>query len=107
MASLQQGSLISPFPVSPSGGKPGRAGSPHAAGHAARQQKALAPIDAAAPPTRGVQSAPLNPPCASPRWAARARVQMVASIRGDQAGEKMKDGRHVGLDFYDLLIEAL
>ena len=23
------------------------------------------------------------------------------------AGEKIKDGRHVGLDFYDLLIEAL
>jgi hypothetical protein len=22
-------------------------------------------------------------------------------------GEKIKDGRHVGLDFYDLLIEAL
>ena len=35
------------------------------------------------------------------------RVQMVASIRRDQAGEKMKDGRNVGLDFYDLLIEAL
>ena len=28
----QQGSLVSPFPVSPSGGKPGRAGSPHATG---------------------------------------------------------------------------
>jgi hypothetical protein len=24
-----------------------------------------------------------------------------------RAGEKIKDGRHVGLDFYDLLIEAL
>jgi hypothetical protein len=28
----QQGNLNAPFPVSPSGGKPGRAGSPHAAG---------------------------------------------------------------------------
>jgi hypothetical protein len=24
----------------------------------------------------------------------------------DRVGEKIKDGRHVGLDFYDLLIEA-
>jgi hypothetical protein len=24
----------------------------------------------------------------------------------DRAGEKIKDGRHVGLDFYDLLIEV-
>ena len=46
-----------PFPLR---GKPGRAGSPHAA-HAARQQTTLAVIDAAAPPTRG-----LMPPCVSP-----------------------------------------
>jgi hypothetical protein len=26
-------------------------------------------------------------------------------LRG-RAGEKIEDGRHVGLDFYDLLIEA-
>src|SRR5207248_7234496 len=51
--------LISPFPF-PLRGKPGRAGSPHAA-HAARQQTTLAVIDAAAPPTRGPM-----PPCASP-----------------------------------------
>jgi hypothetical protein len=35
----QQGSLISPFPVSPSGGKPGRVGSPHAAGTLCASQK--------------------------------------------------------------------
>jgi hypothetical protein len=44
----QQGGLISPFPF-PLRGKPGRAGSPHAAKNAA-------------PPTRGAP-----PPCASPR----------------------------------------
>jgi hypothetical protein len=44
--------LISPFPF-PLRGKPGRAGSPHAA-HAARQQTTLAAIDAAAPPARGI-----------------------------------------------------
>jgi hypothetical protein len=31
---------------------------------------------------------------------------MSDSIWGEK-GEKFKDGRHVGLDFYDLLIEAL
>jgi hypothetical protein len=55
-----------------------------------RQQKALAPIDAAAPPD-GRQ---------------RGRVQMVRLDLRDRAGEKFKDGRHVGLDFYDLLIEV-
>ena len=44
--------LSSPFPF-PLRGKPGRAGSPHAA-HAARQQTTLAVIDAAAPPARGI-----------------------------------------------------
>ena len=50
----QQGSLISPFPVSPSGGKPGRAGSPHAA-----KSRRL-------PPQEGFQSAPLKPPLCIP-----------------------------------------
>jgi hypothetical protein len=49
----QQGSLISPFSVSPSGSKPGREGSPHAAKHAAGQPTALARTVRAAPPTRG------------------------------------------------------
>ena len=48
----------SPFPVSPSGGKPGRGRFPPRRKHAARQPKALARIDAAGSPhKRG--SAPL------------------------------------------------
>ena len=31
---------------------------------------------------------------------------MVSLNLRDRAGEKIKDGRHVGLDFYDLLIEV-
>jgi hypothetical protein len=47
------------------------------------------------------------PPCASPHGRHRGRVQMVSlNLRG-RSGEKIKDGRHVGLDFYDLLIEAV
>src|SRR5215471_20275435 len=85
----QQGSLISPFPVSP-GGKPGRAGSPHAA--------------AAVPPARGVSKRSAETPIAHPPNG-RQRLQMVSLDLRDRAGEKIKDGRHVGLDFYDLLIE--
>src|SRR5579862_9899867 len=53
---------ISPFPVSPSGGKPGRAGSPHAGSTLRGQPKALARIVAPAPPTRGLPP-PLWIPC--------------------------------------------
>ena len=53
-----QGIEFATFPVSPSGGKPGREGSPHAGRHAARQHKTLARIMRAAPPTRGA-AAPL------------------------------------------------
>jgi len=68
---------MSPFPVSPSGGKPGRGGFPPRREHAARQPKALARIVAAAPPTRG-----LPPPCASPaqRGVEGSRVQGVTSV---------------------------
>jgi hypothetical protein len=53
--------LISPFSVSPSGGKPGREGSPHAGStlHASKRRWHAAMRPAA--PTRG-----LPPPCASP-----------------------------------------
>ena len=68
----------SPFPVSPRG-KPGREGSPHAA------------AKPAAPP--GV---------ASPKYCPRQLQE-----HGDGGKEEFKDGRHVGLDFYDLLIEVL
>jgi hypothetical protein len=35
-----------------------------------------------------------------------AASQMVSVDLRDRAGGKIKDGRHVGLDFYDLLIEV-
>ena len=59
--------MISLFPVSPSGGKPGRAGSPHAGEHVARQQKALALAVRPAPPARGAQPPLRIPPCPSPK----------------------------------------
>jgi hypothetical protein len=46
----------------------------------------------AAPSARGVSKRSLNAPCASPD--------------GRSAGKKFKDGRHVGLDFFELLIEV-
>jgi hypothetical protein len=58
--------LISPFPVSPSGGKPGRVGSPHAGStsHASKRRWPVPMLPA--PPTRGA-----SPPCESPRVATR------------------------------------
>lgn len=54
--------LISPFPVSPSGGKPGRAGSPHAGStsHASKQRWHV-PMPPA-PPTRGAKPPLCIPP---------------------------------------------
>jgi hypothetical protein len=63
----EEDSLISLFPVSPSGGKPGREGSPHAGEHVARQQKALALAVRPAPPARGAQPPLRIPPCPSPK----------------------------------------
>ena len=66
----------SPFPVSPRG-KPGRAGSPHAAGTLCASKKRWHTSNAAAPPARGVSNrcaeTPLaHPPMdtvrAAPRW---------------------------------------
>jgi hypothetical protein len=54
-------SLISPFPVSPSGGRPGRAGSPHAGSTLRASKKRWHASMLPAPPTRG-----LPPPCVSP-----------------------------------------
>jgi hypothetical protein len=56
--------LNSPFPF-PLRGKPGRAGSPHAA-HAGGQQTTLAAIDAAAPPARGISKRSAEIPLAHP-----------------------------------------
>ena len=54
--------LDAPFPVSPSGGKPGRAGSPHAGARCAASQRRCR-----LPPQEG-----LPPPCASPAQRAGA-----------------------------------
>jgi len=51
--------------------------------------------------------APLKPPLRiPPDGHHRGRVQMVSLDLRGRAGEKIEEGRHVGLDFYDLLIEA-
>ena len=101
----QQGSLNSPFPVSPRG-KAGAGGFPPRRWHAVRQQKAPAHIDAAAPPARGVSKRSAETPLAHPPDGYhRGRVVMVGlDLRHRE--KKFKDGRHVGLDFYDLLIEV-
>jgi hypothetical protein len=54
--------LIAPFPVSPSGGKPGRAGSPHAGQHAARPAKSAGTHRAPGSPHKRA-AAPLCIPC--------------------------------------------
>jgi len=95
---------LSRFPLR---GKAGAGGFPPRRWHAVRQQKALAPMDAAAPPARGVSKRSAETPLAHPpdgrHWGC---AQMVNLDLPDRVGEKIKDGRHVGLDFYDLLIEA-
>ena len=89
-----------PFPFPPRG-KPGRAGSPHAGARCAPANGAGTHRCCRLPPQEG--SAPLrDPPIGISRW---------ASFRwfcepDDRAWKRSKDGRHVGLDFYDLLIEG-
>ena len=97
---------LSRFPLR---GKAGAGGFPPRRWHAARQQTALAHIDAAAPPARGVSKRSAETPLAHPpNGHDRDRVVMVGLDLRDRSGRKrFKDGRHVGLDFYDLLIEAL
>ena len=88
-------------------GKAGAGGFPPRRWHAMCQQKALAHIDAAAPPARGVSKRSAETPLAHPPGGHhRGRVQMTSLDLQGRAGEKIEDGRHVGLDFYDLLIEA-
>jgi len=80
----------------------GAGGFPPRRWHAVRQQKALAHIDAAAPPARGVSKRSAETPLAHPPDGYhRGRVP-----RRHGREKKFKDGRHVDLDFYDLLIEA-
>jgi hypothetical protein len=95
---------LSRFPLR---GKAGAGGFPPRRWHAVRQQKALAHSDAAAPPARGVSKRSAETPLAHPPSRHhRGRVQMISLDLRGRAGEKIEDGRHVGLDFYDLLIEA-
>ena len=65
------------------------------------------PRRCAAPPARGVSKRSAETPLAHPpdghHWGCS---QIVNLDLPDRVGEKIKDGRHVGLDFYDLLIEA-
>jgi hypothetical protein len=85
-----------PFPFPP-GASRGGDGSPHAA-HVARQPNPLARIDAAAPPARGVSNRSAETPL--------ARSPLGAQPSDDHRSQKeIRKGRHVGLDFYDLLIE--
>ena len=63
-----------PFPVSPSGGKPGRAGSPHAGSTLLASKGGWQASMLPAPPTRG-----LPPPCGSP--ASAVLVQTAVSIK--------------------------
>jgi hypothetical protein len=63
-----------PFPVSPSGGKPGRAGSPHAGSTLLASKGGWQPSMLPAPPTRG-----LPPPCESP--ASAVFVQIAVSTK--------------------------
>ena len=86
-----------PFPVSPAGGKPGRAGSPHAAGTPCASKQRWHTSMPRLPPQEGFQSASLKPPLRNPPDGHRGGVVMVSLDLW--AGEKIKDGRHVGLDF--------
>ena len=96
---------LSRFPLR---GKAGAGGFPPRRWHAVCQQKAPARIGAAAPPARGVSKRSAETPLAHPPDRPhRGSAQMVSLDLRDRAGEKIKDGRHVGLDFYDLLIEDL
>src|SRR6516165_11118697 len=94
---------LSRFPLR---GKAGAGGFPPRRWHAVCQQKALARINAADSPARGVSKRSAEPPLAHPPDGYhRGRVVMVGlDLRHRE--KKFKDGRHVGLDFYDLLIEG-
>src|SRR5579863_5622671 len=76
--------FISPFPF-PLRGKPGRARSPHAA-HAARQPTALAGIDAAPPPARGISKRSAEIPLARSPCRPRAGVRLKETLARSTPG---------------------
>src|SRR5258705_8787262 len=87
----------------PQGESRGGEGSPHAAACSA-PAKTAGTSHAAAPPARGLR------PLARSPWLASANVPPPAGRPGANMiarKKRMKDGRHVGLDFYDLLIEPI
>ena len=94
---------LSRFPLR---GKAGAGGFPPRRWHAVPQQKALAHIDAAAPPARGVSKRSADPPLAHPPNGCHRGPRCDDRPPCGNQEKKFKDGRHVGLDFYDLLIEA-
>ncbi len=79
--------FTSPFPVSPFGGKPGRAGSPHA-GARREPAKSAGTRHAPAPPTRGA-AAPLWIPCLESR-----RIETFAAIIGGKRENETTKGRN-------------
>src|SRR5215469_16255167 len=95
---LRQQGIESPFPVSPRG-KPGRDGSPHAGSTPRASKKRCHAAMLPAPPTKRA-AAPLCIPC-------EHRVRIHNQCSKENIRETKKDGRHVVLDFYDLLIEPI
>src|SRR5258706_342243 len=94
---------LTPLSRFPQGESRGGDGSPHAAACFAPAKNA-GTSHAAAPPAKGLR------PLARSPWLASANVPPPAGRPGANMiawKERMKDGRHVGLDFYDLLIEAI
>jgi hypothetical protein len=85
-----------PFPFPPRG-KPGRGKVPPTPRHVPRQPTTLARPMLRLPPQEG-----LSPPLRHPPTSLSRCLQ----TRAIAPGKKNKDGRHVGLDFYDLLIEV-
>src|SRR5205814_7925449 len=78
------GRKTAPFPVSPSGGKPGREGSPHAGGTSrASKQRWHAPCGRL-PPQEGCR------PLVHPRWASRP------SASGEVNDERLEERRKTG-----------
>ena len=85
-----------PFPFPPRG-KPGRGKVPPTPRHVPRQLTTLTRPMLRLPPQEG-----LAPPLRHPPTSLSRCLQ----TRAIAPGKKNKDGRHVGLDFYDLLIEG-
>jgi len=101
-AELACGSKELDLPLSrfPLRGKAGAGGFPPRRWHAVRQQTALAPIAAAAPPARGVSKHCAETPLAHPPDGThRGHVQMVSLDLRDRSGEKLMMAAKSALTF--------